>query len=198
MLKNDYQLYTGDTLITAVRSRVSTVMNDESAIAISPNTKLVIDKSVYDPEKDERSSLLSLLFGRARFIVNKIAGKPSFTVNTPTSVCGVRGSDFAISVSPAEKQISSIRKFFKKFSLVKEAHAQIPGLLISVVVTGEATTVSFVGSIGAVQTVAPLSVCAAVTGGAAITPVVVGAAAAATLSTVGPGLAALSMPPHFD
>ena len=198
LLKNDLPLFTGDTLITAARARINAVMNDQSVMALAPNSKLVIDQSVYDPKKEERSSVMGVLFGQARFIVKKIMGQPSFSVKTPTAVCGVRGSDFAISVGPATEELSSIQKFFKKFSLVPEAHALVPGAMVTVVVTGQGTTVTFVGSIGALQTVAPLSVCAAVTGSAAIAPAVVGAAAAATLTAVGPGLVALSMPPHFD
>lgn len=124
VLKKKLPLFTGDTLITEKRSRVNAAMNDKSVFALAPLSKLVIDKSVYDAEKNTRNSLMSVLWGQVRFIVDKVAGKPNFTVKTKTAVCGVRGSDFAISVGPAGENTSSIpkRDFFADLFLIREAH----------------------------------------------------------------------------
>ena len=198
-LKKDYPLFTGDMLVAKERSRLNARMHDKSVFALAPNSKMVIDKSIYDPEKNERSSLLGLLFGRARFIVAKISGKPNYTIKTPTAVCGVRGSDFALAVSPNADKTSSLQNYFSSLNLTKEAlAAPQAGALLTAVVTGPGTTVSFGGTIGVVQIVGPVSVCSAAAGASAISPIVVGAAAAgAALGAVGPGLAALSMPPGF-
>ena len=99
-LKKDIPLFTGDMLVTKEKSRVSVILNDQSGFALAPVSKLVIDKSIYDPEKKRRASRLSLWFGRARFMVAKISGKSEYKVRTPTAVCGVRGSDFAMAVTP--------------------------------------------------------------------------------------------------
>ena len=198
-LKKNLPLFSGDTLITSKRARINAVMKDKSVFGLASSSKIVIDKSVYDPEKDTRTSIFVVLFGRARFIVQKLAGEPRFTVKTQTAVCGVRGSDFAISVRPATEETSSIDNFFAKFSLVRKAHAFVPGALITTAVTGPATTVSFAGAIGAATIVGPASVAAAVTGAAATASIAVGAAAAAAaLNSVAPGLAVMSMPPEFD
>ncbi len=141
---------------------------------------------------------MSVLWGQVRFIADKVAGKPNFTVKTKTAVCGVRGSDFAISVGPAGEETSSIQKFFAVLFLVREAHAFMPGVLMTTVVTGSATIVTFTGTVGAVQVIGANSLCAAVAGATAITPLMIGAAAAsAVLDSVGPGLA-LSMPPEYE
>jgi hypothetical protein len=202
VLKKKLPLFTGDTLITEKRSRVNAAMNDKSVFAVAPLSKLVIDKSVYDPEKNTRNSLMSVLWGQVRFIADKVAGKPNFTVKTKTAVCGVRGSDFAISVGPAGENTSSMQKqrnFFADLFLVKEAHAFVPGVLMTTVVTGSATTVGFAGTVGAMQVVGANSLCAAVAGVTAVAPVAIGAAAAsAVLNSVGPGLATLSMPPEYQ
>lgn len=198
-LKKNYSLFSGDTLITSRRSRINAVMKDKSIFALASSSKMVIDKSIYDPEKETRTSIFGVLFGRVRFIVKKLTGRSRFTVKTQTAVCGVRGSDFAISVRPATEETSSIDNFFAKFSLIRKAHAFIPGVLITTVVTGPATTVGFTGAVGAATVVGPASVAAAATGAAATASIAVGAAAAAaTLGAVGPGLAAMSMPPEFD
>ena len=199
ILKKKLPLFTGDTLITEKRSRVNAAMNDKSVFALAPISKLVIDKSVYDPEKNTRSTLMSVLWGQVRFIVSKIAGKPDFRVKTETAVCGVRGSDFAISVGPAGEEAASIQKFFADLLLVREAHAFIPGALITTALTGPGSTVGLTGAIGGTTIVGPASVAGVVGGAAASGATVIGAAAAsAVLGSIGPGLATLSMPPEYE
>lgn len=197
-LKKDNPLFTEDTLVTSERARLSASLNDKSVFSLSSNSKLVLDQSIYDPSKNERTSVLSLLFGKARFIVSKISKREDYRVKTPTAVCGVRGSDFAINVSPDTEEITALQTLLSYLVPVREARAAVPGALLTTVVTGEATTVGFVGTIGGTQVVGPFAVCAASTGAAAIAPITVGAiAAGGALGAVGPGLASMSMPPGY-
>ncbi len=89
-------LYTGDTIITLDTGRTKFKLNDGSILTLAPETKLVINRSVYDPEKKTRSSYIDLSLGKARFWVTKFSNfkRSVFKVKTPTAVCGVRGSDF--------------------------------------------------------------------------------------------------------
>ncbi|MBW2615051.1 MAG: FecR domain-containing protein, partial [Deltaproteobacteria bacterium] len=172
---------------TGKRSRVSVRLNDRSVFALAPVSKLVIDKSVYDPAKKKRSSLLSLWFGRARFVVAKIMGekKADYKVKTPTAVCGVRGSDFGLAVAPIEEKTSSLRNFFASLSPVSIAHAQAPGTLVTVVV--------------AIQTVVPNSMCAAAAAkGATAVTTLASSIVQGILNQIAAQLAAVSMPPGMD
>jgi hypothetical protein len=199
LLKEYLPLFVADTLVSGDRSRVNVKMNDKSVFALAPNSKLVIDKSIYDPSKDERSSLLTLLFGKARLIVSKLRGNSQYEVRSPTAVCGVRGSDFGLSVGPEEKKSSALNNRLFSFFLVRKAYAQPAlGPLVTIVVTGPETTLGFTGAAGPTQTVGPASASAAATGASATAPVAVGGAAATgALNAVGPGLASLSMPPGY-
>ncbi len=198
-MKKKFSVFTGDTFISSKRSRLNLIMKDKSVIALAPESKLTIDKSIYDPEKDERSSLIRVLFGRIRFIVKKVAAKPNYVVMTKTAVIGVRGSDFAISVSTGDEQTSADQSFYKRVGLGKEAKAAAPAVFVTTVLTGPATSVSFIGAVGSAVIVGPASAAMAVAGAAATTPVVVGAAAAlAILESIAPGLATLGMPPEYD
>jgi hypothetical protein len=89
-------LYTGDTIITLETGRTKFKLNDGSILTLAPETKLVINRSVYDPAKKTRSSYIDLSVGKARFWVTKFSNfkRSVFKVKTPTAVCGVRGSDF--------------------------------------------------------------------------------------------------------
>jgi hypothetical protein len=89
-------LYTGDMIITLETGRTKFKLNDGSTLTLAPETKLVINRSVYDPAKKTRSSYIDLSVGKARFWVTKFSNfkRSVFKVKTPTAVCGVRGSDF--------------------------------------------------------------------------------------------------------
>ncbi|MBW2208924.1 MAG: FecR domain-containing protein [Deltaproteobacteria bacterium] len=147
ILKKGNQLYTYDTLISEEQSKAQAKLNDGSIISIGPYTKLVFDKSVYDPSKPARNSLLSLLFGKARFIVTKLVNfrDSRFNVKTPTAVAGVRGSDFALCVAPGSP-------------------------LTTTIMTGEGTTVTFAGNTGPTRLVGPMSASSATQGMAAAAP----------------------------
>ena len=147
ILKKGNKLYTGDILISEEQSKAQAKLNDGSFITLGPYTKMVFDKSVYDPSKPTRNSLLNLLFGKARFIVTKLVNfrNSRFNVKTPTAVAGVRGSDFAICVAPGSP-------------------------LTTTIMTGKGTTVTFAGNTGPTQLVGPMSASSATQGMAALAP----------------------------
>ncbi|CAB5084684.1 hypothetical protein D3OALGA1CA_1428 [Olavius algarvensis associated proteobacterium Delta 3] len=199
-LKNNFLLYQNDTLVTGKRSRINAIMNDRSVLALAPHAKLVLTQIEYDPDTETRSTFMNLLWGSVRFIVQKVKGKPNFRVKTPTAVAGVRGTDFALSVTPISDKMSSLERFLAAINPVREAHAQVIGIpLITTALTGTGSTVGLTGAVGGTAIVGPASVAGAVTGAAAGGATVVGATAAAgVLGSVGPGLATLAMPPEFD
>ncbi|MFC1581151.1 FecR domain-containing protein, partial [Thermodesulfobacteriota bacterium] len=198
-LKKGSPIFAGDMLVTKERSRLNAKMNDKSVIGLAPVSKLVIDKSVYDPKKDERSSFLSLMWGRARFIVSKLTkSKPNYQVKTPTAVCGVRGTDFAIAVSPDGEQFAAFQKSFApKVSLVSTAHAAA-AVPVTVIVVGPNGSVTVKTTLGTTQ-IKDLQGAFAPEGAAPSGPVPMTLTEVlAALQSVSPELAALSMPPEFD
>jgi len=194
-LKKDYPLYMGDLIVTDEQSRVQVCLQDQSVFSLASYSKLTIDKCLHNPLEKVRSTRLSFFYGRARFVIAPMAGKDiHYEIKTPTAVCGIRGSDFALTITPNADAMTSFRPFsLGRLFSISEAHAAMPVALLTTLVTGQNTTILFSGLMGGVQTVGPLSLCAAGSG-AAITPISVGAAAEETLNTAGPGLAAISMP----
>ncbi|MEN8245727.1 MAG: FecR family protein [Thermodesulfobacteriota bacterium] len=94
-------LYKGDILYTMKKGKVRFRMNDGSILSLASETKLELNKSVYNKKKKSRSSFLNMAFGKARFLVVKLINfkRSEFKVKTPTAVCGVRGSDYIIETS---------------------------------------------------------------------------------------------------
>ena len=198
-LKKGSPIFAGDMLVTKERSRLNAKMNDKSVIGLAPVSKLVIDKSVYDPKKNERSSFLSLMWGRARFIVSKLTkSKPNYQIKTPTAVCGVRGTDFAMAVTHEGAKFPSTHgKTSSKLNFISTAHAAGP-VIVTVVVVGPNGTIS-VGTAQGTVTATELHAAYAAMGAAPGAPVAMPLAQVmATLNAVAPNLAALSMPPEFD
>ena len=95
-------VFQGDTLFTGDDGKVSVELNDGSRLTLATNTRMVISRSVYNPEQlKTRNSFINVILGKARFFVRKIDGLVSsdFKVKTKTAIVGVRGSDFAVEVA---------------------------------------------------------------------------------------------------
>lgn len=196
-LKRKNPLFLNDTLITSPKSRVSAVMKDKSVLALAPMAKLTIDKSEYTESifRPKRSSVIKLVWGSARFIVKKISGKSDFVVKTKTAVCGVRSTDFAVSVAPVDKakKLSALDQFIAFLRPVQNAHALAPGQIITTVLTGQNSTVGLTGNIGGTTIVGSSSVAGAVGGNPASGASAVGAGSAnGILGDVAPGLGSAS------
>lgn len=96
--KNNHLLFKGDTLFTLDKGRIRIRLADESIITLASETKLVINKSVYDPASKTRSSFVGMDKGKARFLIKKLVDfkQSEFKAKTKTAVAGVRGSEFFI------------------------------------------------------------------------------------------------------
>lgn len=92
----------GDTLIAGADSRAKVVMVDKNVLNISPDSKIKIEKYVFNEAKDEKKVSLDVLYGKVRSSVKqKYDGeKNTFNVKTPSAVAGVRGTDFVTQFSP--------------------------------------------------------------------------------------------------
>ncbi len=195
-LKKGQDLFTGDMLISGEDSSIHAKLIDKSVFSLAPYSKMILDKFIYDPEKDSRDSFVSLLFGKARFIASKLIGSrdDDFRVKTPTAYAGVRGSDFAISVVPVEELSASRSDWLKKLSLVSEAHAQVNNLATTIL-AGEETRLSVIGKDEAKTEVIveSMSVTRVIAGMAPIVPLAVMAALVIEALTIaGPALGSLA------
>lgn len=104
-------LYPNDLVVTRERARADIELNDGSRIAMAAQTRLVIDKSVYEPAEERRESLFGMTLGKARFLVRKLAGaaRSDFRVKTATAIAGVRGSDFVVEAAPEMTEVTALQ-----------------------------------------------------------------------------------------
>ncbi|WP_339138358.1 MAG: FecR family protein [Candidatus Electrothrix sp. GW3-4] len=170
-LMTNIPLFSGDTLVTGEKSRITLQMADDTILSLAAQTKLTIDKSL--PRMKVRDTVLQLFFGRIRALVKKLAGE--YIINTPNSSVGVRGTDFAVVVALAPK--SRMAGWRKK----------VPAGLLTAVLTGQApSTVELVGRFGSSIMVKPFSVAGIATGSRAEEAMYVGPAAIPLLQQIAP------------
>ena len=86
------QIFFGDTIQTGDDSEAVISLVDDSIMRIRANTKVVLNTRI-SPVENKNSVLL--FFGRLwNKVSRKALRKKVFEVQTPTAVCGVRGTDF--------------------------------------------------------------------------------------------------------
>lgn len=91
-------LYANDMLVTDPEGRLRFQLADESEITIAPSTRLTIDRSIFDPDKKERSIYLRMNLGKTRLLIRKLFDfkHSSVKLKTRTAIAGVRGSHFFV------------------------------------------------------------------------------------------------------
>ena len=83
---------------------------DETTLALSPHSSVLIDDFIYNPEANKRSYsslVLNVIQGTARYAsgnIAKLAGQ-NVKITTPTCVIGVRGTAFSMTVDEIGKSL---------------------------------------------------------------------------------------------
>ena len=115
------------------------VFLDETKLALGPNSSLVLDRFVFNPESDTGSFIMTATAGVFRFVSGKLP-KASYTIHTPTSTIGIRGTVFSFVVVPRSPNGAA-----KVVITVEEGVAEITSCLgeqVSLLRPGASTTVS--------------------------------------------------------
>ncbi len=64
---------------------------DQTSLTIAPNSSIVLDKYVYDPESQTGEIGVSVIRGTLRFVGGRITKTSEATITTPTATIGIRG-----------------------------------------------------------------------------------------------------------
>jgi hypothetical protein len=91
-------IYLRDVAKTAANSTLQFVFLDESRVKMAEDTVMEITEYLYSPQDKTRTSLLSMMSGRARFVVSGLQDyrDKRFRVQTQTAVVGTRDTDFIV------------------------------------------------------------------------------------------------------
>ena len=80
--------------------KIEITFDDGSTVKMSPNSKLVIDEFVFDPNPKKSKMAFKVAAGTARFATGKLGlvDKIKIKIRTRTATIGIRGTDFTTTV----------------------------------------------------------------------------------------------------
>lgn len=78
---------------------------DRSTLSIAPNTTIVIDEFVYDPNSGKGHMVTSLTQGALRFVGGAISHEGEASIATPAAAIGIRGGTVTITYGPNGAEI---------------------------------------------------------------------------------------------
>lgn len=92
-LKTGDKIHQNEVIATAEESEAELVLTDDTKLAIGPKSEIVLDSFIYDPAKKDGEVVINAAKGAFRFVTGKSA-KSAYTIKTPASTIGVRGTTF--------------------------------------------------------------------------------------------------------
>ncbi len=135
-------IYHNEVVETGDESATELVFLDETKLALGPNSSLVLDRFVYDPDPDKASFVMTATAGVFRFVSGKLP-KKSYEIRTPTATIGIRGTVFSIVVLPADFDREGAAPIVNV--TVEQGVAEITGCdgeRVALVRSGQSTTIS--------------------------------------------------------
>src|SRR5581483_2679032 len=96
-----------ERIVTNARGTTQLLFIDQTTLSVGPNSDLVIDEYVFDPNRGVGKMTASLSKGVMRFIGGQITHNGSATVNTPPATIGIRGGVVDISTDGTTTQAAN-------------------------------------------------------------------------------------------
>ncbi len=89
-------IFLADQVSTAAASQLQILLLDRTIFTVGANARVAIDRFVYDPAANSRSTGISVAQGAFRFMSGRALGRPSgpVSVRTPIATIGIRGTIF--------------------------------------------------------------------------------------------------------
>ncbi|MEQ8603866.1 MAG: FecR family protein [Marivibrio sp.] len=87
-------IYLGDAINAGPDGSLQVLLMDESVFTLGPQSRITIDRFIYDPAGGSNSMTLSMTQGAMRFVAGKIAGgdPDDMRIVTPVGQIGIRGT----------------------------------------------------------------------------------------------------------
>ncbi len=97
-LKFQDDVYHNERIETGDESATQLQFLDETKVTLGPNSELVLDRFVYDPNSGKGSFVMTATAGAFRFASGKLPSK-SYKIHTPAATLGVRVTVFEFFVT---------------------------------------------------------------------------------------------------
>ncbi len=86
-------VFQNEAIQTGDKAQAEFIFKDETKLAVGPNSRLRLDKFIYNPDKKTGDIILNAAAGSFRFITG-LADKTAYRIKTPVATIGVRGTVF--------------------------------------------------------------------------------------------------------
>jgi hypothetical protein len=95
-------VFEADGLRTGADGKVGVTLNDDTRLALGPNSELKLEQFKFTPAESGFGLMLKFVKGAATYVSGRIAklAPDSIKLETPAAIIGVRGTTLAISVLP--------------------------------------------------------------------------------------------------
>ena len=95
-------VFLGDKVTSQIGSSLQVLLRDNSTFTVGPQCDMVIDKFVYDPDKNNNTLSAKVKKGMFRFTSGKVSktNPKQVNVTTPTATMGIRGTMVEVLVGP--------------------------------------------------------------------------------------------------
>jgi hypothetical protein len=108
-LRAGIDVFQNETINTAYASASRVVFADQTQLSIGPQSQVVLDSFVFDPNPSSSKVAVSVAKGVARFSTG-ILPKPDYLVSTPSCTIGVRGTVFTMIVNDTRDSWVSVEE----------------------------------------------------------------------------------------
>lgn len=96
------KLVTDEKIETSADGGGQVLFLDQTSLTIAPNSSIVLDQYVYDPDSQSGDISLTVARGALRLVGGRITKSSDATIKTPSATIGIRGGMGSVNVSDAE------------------------------------------------------------------------------------------------
>lgn len=98
VLKVADHIFQNDALQTDVNSTLGITFDDETTFSLSPNTRIVVDKFVFEEGASGNAAAFHVATGTAAFVASLVAKTGDMRVSTDNATLGIRGTTGVVEV----------------------------------------------------------------------------------------------------
>ena len=93
-------VYAEETVVTDAQASTALQFLDHTQLRVGTNSKVKLDKFIYDPGTGTGEALLNFGTGAFRYVSGSLGKSHNIQLATPTAVLSIRGTELVISVAP--------------------------------------------------------------------------------------------------
>jgi hypothetical protein len=101
-------VYHNELIETEAESATQLVFLDETTLTVGPDSTVVLDSFIFDPDPSKAAFVMTATKGIFRFASGKLP-KNAYRLHTPAATIGIRGTVLTFSVDPTESGETVVR-----------------------------------------------------------------------------------------